>query len=174
MIDLQVAEGTIGADGADGDIGATGAAGAIGADGAAGADGAVGGALDPTIADHEGSGITLAGTAGEPVVAGSLLYMGSDGRWAETDADAAATTPGTGIALGAASENEDVEILILGLFRDDTYDWTPGAILYASTTPGAITVTAPSGSGDQIQVVAIAITADIILFNPDHTMIELT
>jgi hypothetical protein len=43
---------------------------------------------------------------------------------------------------------------------------TPGAIYYLDTTAGAITDTPPSGSGNLVQEVGVALSATSLLFNP--------
>ncbi|GAJ17963.1 unnamed protein product, partial [marine sediment metagenome] len=43
-----------------------------------------------------------------------------------------------------------------------------------STDPGALTQTAPAEATDQVQVVGVAITADIILFNPSYELVEIS
>ena len=101
---------------------------------------------------------------------GALLFLAADGHYEEADADAAATMPGMAIALEAGTGSKNV--LLYGFFRDDTYTWTPGAFLYAGTTAGAITDTAPVGAGDQVQRIGIAYSADILFFSPDLTIIE--
>jgi len=57
--------------------------------------------------------------------------------------------------------------------RDDTFAFTPGAQLYVSGTAGEITETAPIGSGDFVQVVGFALTADVIFFNPSPDYLEI-
>lgn len=186
MIGLNTAKGTVGpagvegatgvagANGAIGVAGASGATGATGAAGATGATGATGGELDLTLANQTGDGWTITGTVNESVTPGTLLSMGNNGKWAKSNESSANAMPAAGIALEAASGDGDVDILIFGLYRDDSlYNWTPGAILYVDNVDGAIAATAPGDSGDLIQVVGIAITADIILFNPDYTLMEL-
>lgn len=103
---------------------------------------------------------------------GALLHRDADGNYIEADADGATTMPVTAIALEAGTGSK--KVLFMGFYRDDTaFDFTPGAVLYASTTAGAITETAPTGSGDQVQVVGIAVSADVIHFNPSPNLIEL-
>jgi hypothetical protein len=43
---------------------------------------------------------------------------------------------------------------------------TPGAIYYLDTSPGLITDTPPSGSGNLLQEVGVAVSATELLFNP--------
>ena len=101
---------------------------------------------------------------------GAALYMASDGHYDEADADAAATMPCTVLALetGAGAK----KVLLKGFIRNDSWNWTPGALLYVSTTAGALTATKPAGSGDQVQVVGYATHADRIYFNPNYAIAE--
>lgn len=127
--------------------------------------------------DHTGSGIYITDTVGETVAIGDVLYMKSDGSWWKADADASTTMPGAGLAMEAKSAGGECKILLHGFFRDDSWNWTVGGasgILYVSTTPGSPTQTAPSGTGDQVQVLGIAITADVILFNPSYELVEVS
>ena len=56
--------------------------------------------------------------------------------------------------------------------RDDTWTWTVGGLIYVSTTTGTLTQTAPSGTGDQVQVVGYATHADRMYFNPSLVLVE--
>jgi len=62
---------------------------------------------------------------------------------------------------------------VMGLVRDDTWDWTVGGIIYASTDAGGLTQTAPSGSADIVQVVGVAYHADKMIFNPSMETVEI-
>jgi hypothetical protein len=89
-----------------------------------------------------------------------------------SDSDAIGTMPVIGIAPAAISDTATGTILLQGFIRDDTWNWTLGGILYASTTAGAMSQTAPSGSGDFVQAVGIALSADVVYFNPSLTLVE--
>jgi hypothetical protein len=73
-------------------------------------------------------------------------------------------TNSTGFNLG---------MMVRGYFRNSAWSFTPGDILYLSTTAGSITNVQPSGSGDIVRVVGFAIAADTIYFNPSNEWIEL-
>jgi hypothetical protein len=102
---------------------------------------------------------------------GALLYKAADGNWEEADADAAATMGMLGIAVQAGTGTKDV--LLRGFVKDTAWGFTPGQQLFASTTTGAITATAPSGSGDIVQVVGYAFEATVMYFNPSPDFIEI-
>ena len=95
---------------------------------------------------------------------GAALYLAADGHYDEADADSSATMPCTALALETGTGSK--RVLIMGMIRNDAWNWTPGGKVYVSTTTGALTQTAPSGTGDQVQVVGVAISADVIRFTP--------
>ncbi len=119
------------------------------------------------------SGVKSDGVAGAALGQFDCLYMGADGKWEITDADAAATMPCLAMAAAAANEDAAVSIILPGSYvRDDSWNWTIGGLLYAdTTTAGGMTQAAPSGSGDVVQVLGYAVTADIIFFNPSLTLV---
>lgn len=128
-------------------------------------------------ADHTSTGpSTDTVNAGATIAAFELVYLHTDGEWALTDADAEATAGPVllGLALEAGTDGNPMDVALPGSFvRDDTWAWTVGAELYISTTPGAMTETAPSGASDVVRVVGYALTADIVFFNPDRTWITI-
>ncbi len=123
--------------------------------------------LSIPISDHDYNGISTTLTAGENLVFGNFCYLKSDGKMWKADADASTTTPCVAMAVATITADADGLFLINGFARDDTWTWTVGGRLYTSTTDGAVTQTAPTGVGDEIQIVGIATHADRVLFNPD-------
>jgi hypothetical protein len=124
-------------------------------------------------ADLTYSGLTSNVTVDTNAVGfGAALYMASDGNYDEADADAASTMPCFVLAVETGTGTK--KVLHEGYIRNDAWNWTPGAPLYVSTTQGTLTETAPSGSGDQVQVVGIAVSADIIYFNPSFVLVEVS
>jgi hypothetical protein len=130
--------------------------------------------FDLPTADLASRGIvTRTLTAGENLSFGNLVYRKSDGKFWKVDADAAATMPAVAMALESISADATGSMLMLGWAKNSSWTWTVGGLLYASTTAGAITQTAPSGTGDQVQVVGWAYSATLIFFNPDYTLVEI-
>lgn len=105
---------------------------------------------------------------------GAALYMASDGHYDEADADSSATMPVTALALEAGVGTK--KILRRGFLRNDTWNWTLGNgvanYIYASTTTGGMTQTAPTGTGDLVQILGYAVSADVIYFDPQLVMVE--
>ena len=58
-----------------------------------------------------------------------------------------------------------MSVLVEGTVRNDAWAWTPGGTIYVSATPGGLTQTPPATSGDKVQQVGFALTADIAFFN---------
>ena len=90
----------------------------------------------------------------------------------EADASAAATSRVVGIAPAAISDTATGTVLIQGFVRHDTWDWTPGSLLYLSETAGAMTHTAPTTSGAFVQAVGVALSPDVVYINPSMDVIE--
>ncbi|MBA7544280.1 hypothetical protein ES705_36632 [subsurface metagenome] len=73
--------------------------------------------------------------------------------------------PGLRIALDSKADGQTCLMLVKGYIRDDDWDFT-GAMVYASATAGGLTSTAPSTTGQQLQRIGVAISADILFFDP--------
>jgi hypothetical protein len=102
---------------------------------------------------------------------GAALYEASDGNYDEADADAVATMPCVVLALEAGTGTK--KVLRKGYIRDDSWTWTPGSGVFVDTTAGALTQTAPSGSGDMVQCVGIAESATVLNFFPNWVTVEI-
>lgn len=100
----------------------------------------------------------------------TLCYLNSSSKWANTDADAEATTAGMlGLALEAGTTDTAMRVALPGSFvTNSSWSWTvsPTSPIYASTTTGDLTQTAPSGSSDTVRIVGYAVSATQIFFNP--------
>lgn len=123
--------------------------------------------------DHSATGhiVSLTVDSTTSVAFGNLLFAKSSGSLELADASAEATVPAMALALEAGNGSKNV--LLHGFARDDTWNWTPGGFLYVSTTEGELTQTAPSGSGEQVQIVGIATHADRIYFAPNYSIVEI-
>jgi len=103
---------------------------------------------------------------------GAILCLAADGHYDEADADAIATMKGLVLALESGTGTKWV--LRYGKFRHDAWNWTPGDIIYVSVTQGTLANTTPTGKDDVIKAVGVALTDDMILFNPTETYITHT
>lgn len=105
---------------------------------------------------------------GESVVFGDLLYFNwADKEWKKAKADAYATTPAERIALESKADGEICLMLAKGYIRCvSAFDFGASRIFLNDDTAGTCDDTAPAESGDQIQIVGTAKSADILFFNP--------
>lgn len=133
--------------------------------------------LTPAVLDGDTvevyQGTAIRATAGETLVLGDLCYRGLDKKYWKTDADSTAAMPGSAVCTETIAADERGIFLLLGLVRKDDWAWTPGALLFASTDAGGMTHTIPVGGGDQIQVVGLAYTETIVMFNPAYILAEM-
>lgn len=129
-------------------------------------------------ADHSANGpatSTFASSGSTTVM--DLVYLNGSGEWAPADADAAATSGPVQLAISLETKTagQAMKVALPGSFvRDDTWNWTPGTILYVSETAGQINATGPSGVDGVVRIVGHAVTADVIFFNPpaDYVTID--
>lgn len=123
-------------------------------------------ATDDTFVGHS----TNSFNAGATIAQWEAVYLDSSSTWQLTDADAAATAGSVMIALAteAGTSTNPLRVALPGTFcRNDAWNWTVGGIIYLSTTPGALTQTAPSGTDDVVRICGWAVNADTIFWNPD-------
>ena len=126
---------------------------------------------DSPASDHTATGDVITDSVDQNTYGlMGLLVLSSDGNWDDADASAEATVGKLALALESGTGTK--KILLRGIARDDTWNFTPGKQLFISITAGTITETAPSTSGEFIQVVGYAKTADIIFFEPSQDYLE--
>lgn len=123
--------------------------------------------------DHAVSGDIVYMTYGESLVPGDVVYFKSDGKVWKADANGSGTYPALGIALETQSSGS-YKVLLHGIMRDDSWNWTVGGTIYLSTTAGGMTQTQPSGADEVIQVLGIATHADRMFFRPSFDYITHT
>ena len=125
--------------------------------------------------DHEASGTTILLTAHENVVFGDVCYINTDGEATIIDADAIASMSAIVMAVATISADASGEFLLMGIARDDTWDWTVGGLIYGTvtgTTTNTLSQTAPTGEDDVVQIMGVATHADRMLFNPQLVQVE--
>jgi hypothetical protein len=124
--------------------------------------------------DNTYSGLSIVGINGGATMAqwDVVYFSGADGEWMLADANAAGKFPSAGILTAATSNGAAASVMTQGIVRHDAWNWTPGGAIYLSTTAGGLTQTAPSTSGDCVQPVGYAITADIAAFNFNQSYAE--
>ncbi len=109
--------------------------------------------------------------AGATIAQWEAVYIGGSSTYLLADANGSSTYPAVGLAVAAYSSTNAAIVLVHGTVRNDAWNWTPGGAIYLSGTPGALTQTAPSTSGDKVQRVGTALTADIAFFDFNSTYV---
>lgn len=131
--------------------------------------------LDATPdSDHTGSGTkaTFTNGNGGSVNFGDVCFIQTDGDLEFADADGVSTMPGFVMALATITATSAGEWLVQGFARDASWSWTIGGEIFISltaTTGNTLTQTAPSASGDIVQIVGIATSATEMYFYGDFS-----
>lgn len=120
----------------------------------------------------KGSGFRVQVIAGQDVASRRLLYCDADKTWKYADASSEDTMPATVLTLSRIKNGQRGRTLFIGEINSNKWNWTPKQPLYVSTTPGEMTQTRPDSTGDQVQVVGLALTETLILFNPNYIIVE--
>ena len=104
---------------------------------------------------------------------GDLIVFGQTTRdFVKSDCDFSSNMPVFGMVVGSGTGS--LPVLLHGFVHNDDWAWTAGFPLFVSSTEGAMVQTAPATGGQYVQVVGLSYYADIIYFNPDFTVIEIT
>lgn len=131
--------------------------------------------INALTTDHTWSGLTSTFTAGENLALADVVYINSTtGKVKKALSTGTATMPAVAISTGTINTDAAGSFLLYGFFRDDSWNWAIGGYIYVSKdTAGLLTQTQPTGSGKQVQIVAIALTSKIIFWNPQWVIVGL-
>jgi hypothetical protein len=128
--------------------------------------------------DHGYSGYTITLNANEAQNFGDMCYINADGQAQLGDADAIATASCICMLVSASvAANANGLYMLLGIARDDTWNWTPGGLIYLTvtgTTGNTLSQTSPTGTDDVIQIIGVATHADRMFVNPQLAQVEHT
>ena len=131
--------------------------------------------VDAIDGTYSGNYITRTVTAGTTNAFGQAYHVHTDGTLIESDADVASAASMPVICLGFAAGTGSQNCLVNGTITETDWNWTVGGLIYAGDAPATttgLTQTAPSTTGDQVQVLGVALTADTIYFNPPMVLVE--
>ena len=121
--------------------------------------------IDPSLStnlEYEGTVLELTVSG---LTVGQCVYVNGNNTGALADADAVGTMPAIGIYVGTNM------VLTHGVIRQDTWGWTAGQRVYVGTD-GTLTSTAPSGTGDYVQIMGIAVNVDAVMIMPSLTEVK--
>lgn len=121
-------------------------------------------------ADDTYQGDTITGIlAGATIAQWEAVYLASDGTWKLADGNGSGTYPARGLAVAAATSGAALTVVTKGVVRNDAWNWTVGGNVYLSNTAGGLTQTATSTSGERLQALGYAISADKIFLVANPT-----
>jgi hypothetical protein len=118
-------------------------------------------ALSAMPGDLSAVGIRTSLSKGETIAAGAPVYIGTDSKVYNADANGTGTYPARGVNLTSGVSGAPGDILLEGIYRNDTlYNFTINSPIYLGITAGAIQQTYPSGEDEAVQNLGWAVTAD--------------
>jgi hypothetical protein len=126
------------------------------------------GSILTTNGTYQGEVITVVVDDANTVF-GNVLAQGADFHFDRADADNSSLTPVFLMALQTGAGTK--KALIKGQVCNTSWNWSAGKV-YMSKTTGAMTQTKPATTGDIVQVVGYALSADTIFFDPVTLEIE--
>jgi len=116
--------------------------------------------------DDTHQGYTLAGNnAGATIAQWDAVYLGASFQWLLADANGSGTFPAIGLAVAAGTSGNPLTVLKRGTARNDAWNWSPGSI-WLDVTAGALTQTPPATTGDKVQYMGFATSADSMFVDP--------
>ena len=104
---------------------------------------------------------------------GAAFYINSSGNMEDAQATGQSTMPCMALALETGT-GSGKQVLFWGRIRNDAWSFGVGNYIYISTTSGELADSRPTGSGDIVQVVGVALASNIIFFNPSYVTVELS
>jgi hypothetical protein len=142
------------------------------------------GSLNDWNSNYYQGDVLYSETAGGTITFGQLCYRTNTETWALADASVfgAASTYMLGICVKSSTATNPTSILINGFVETATYAaiLKTGEPLYMTTTPGSMSKSVPSASGNIVRIIGHTFwdsntnTKIIIRFNPENSWIELT
>jgi hypothetical protein len=115
----------------------------------------------------------IPGIAGENLAPFELCFLHPDGKFWRACAGNEATMPGLVLAGSEMKADQSGTFIRRGQVTNGSWSWSAiGKYVYTCTTPGGLTQTLLSGSGEQVQIIGVALSATQIDFDPQLILIE--
>lgn len=116
-----------------------------------------------------GSQTIIEATTLDPTSAYQVMKVAGVNTVTLADASSVATIPVLGMSIDAGGIGDVIRIMTNGVVTNPAWSFTAGQTIYASTTSGELTATAPSGMSEVRQKLAIALSPTTLYFSPDLT-----
>ncbi len=127
--------------------------------------------------DHSASGDIITLTAYAATGIGDVIYINSSAKAALCKADTITHSPYCFAICADATiaANASGSWLTKGSIRDDTWNWIVGGLIYVSltgTTGNTLTQTAPTGVGNVVMPIGVALSSDVMYFFGNINSVE--
>ena len=128
-----------------------------------------------SLSNDAGSGEVVKFGSGT-LTAGKLYYLESDSNWKEADANYAVSGSGNLLGIAVGSSPTSNGLLVSGFFDAHSYlpNYSAGAAVYVSNTPGQMTTTQPTGSTYKRVVGYCSNASKVIYFKPESSRFKST
>ncbi len=133
--------------------------------------------IDSTPATGTWSGLTITLVSGSTIAIGDVCRINGAGQAVLARANVAANASGLVMATQSLTNGVSGKFLLIGTLASTNVTVTVGAPVYLSTTGttlNTLTTTAPSGSGNIVQILGWGLSANSILFRPELVQVELS
>ena len=136
--------------------------------------------VPPSSDDHYQAEKLVDGTAGEAIAQWDVLYPKNSAgvlKWYKYDCNGAdKEKPAQAMAVAAINSGSVGLLMLRGIVRNNGWGMTnnqdEGKLVYSSGTPGAITLTRPSTTGDEVQILGFVMEENVIRFDPCPVLVE--
>ena len=119
-----------------------------------------------TVEGAGGGAASVAIQASEALAAGDFVEIYSSSGAKCRKADAQTPREAKGYVLAAALQGADAQVFFLGGVNDKLSGLVPGEDYYLSLTPGGVSSVAPSGTGQALQSLGVAVSPTSLLTIP--------
>jgi hypothetical protein len=122
--------------------------------------------LDTFVEGLEADIFDIGTASGGTVTTREVVYVPSPGTYAPALATTATLSNAVGIAITTAASGAPVTVQITGVVESPGWGLTaPGIYYLSTTTPGGITLTAPTTVGQYVVQIGKALSADKLALN---------
>jgi hypothetical protein len=118
------------------------------------------------LSSNEYAGTVDVLTLGTAVAFAQGVFIDSSAQIQISNAGSSSTMPVIGLCVSSGSSGTERGILTDGWLRNDAWNFTKGAALYASTMAGGLSTSYTTAAGGCRQAVAVAYTSNVIRVRP--------
>lgn len=130
------------------------------------------GKLDTSVMPVGITPVTASITASEALSAGDFVNVHNSSGAKVRKADASTSgKEAHGYVLAAVSSSATATVYLLGDENNQVSGATPGVVYLSASVPGGFTSTAPSGSGQTVQRLGVAVSSTVISFQPSEPIV---